>query len=124
MKARPEVTCLTQPLPAGSSPSSRSVADGARTVEIFRFVQKGRGKGKGRKGAGYTPSAPAELIGCKSHTRLGKALCYDFNMERGCSRAVKNNACEKGLHYCAWPKCGGPHSASKCPKRAQAGKME
>ncbi len=122
--SRPEVTCLMQPLPSASSSSSaRIVADGTRTWDGSKGSAKGKGKGK-RKGSGFGPAMPAELIGCNSTTRQGKPLCYDFNMERGCSRPVKNNACEKGLHFCAWPRCGQAHSASKCPKRAQAGKAE
>ncbi|CAE7029147.1 unnamed protein product, partial [Symbiodinium sp. KB8] len=115
---RAEVSSLLLPLPA---PSAASIAKSAATVPPPQPTWKGNGKGKGKlkgkTGRMGTPRMPAELEGCKAYTQKGKPLCYDFNMSHGCCRSVKNNECQRGLHNCTWPGCGGAHSASSCPKR-------
>ena len=120
---RAEVSSLLLPLPA---PSVASIAKSSATAPPPQPTWKGNGKGKGKlkgkTGRMGTPRMPAELEGCKAYTQKGKPLCYDFNMSHGCSRPVKNNECQRGLHNCAWPGCGGAHSASSCPKRT--GKKE
>jgi hypothetical protein len=73
---------------------------------------KGKGKGKGKGDKNPKSSMPGELIGLNP-SHKGKPICFGFNLD-GCSNAVKNDACIKGLHLCM--KCGDAHSQRGCTK--------
>ncbi|CAE6964726.1 SLC24A2 [Symbiodinium natans] len=123
-----DVVCLMQPLP---SASSRSLDEGKELERPERpgpygprkpRNPKGQGKGKGKTKA---PGMPAQMVawgpwGCVSATKKGNPYCYGFQLGT-CANEVKNNACQRGLHACAIPKCGQHgHGASACPKRSKA----
>ena len=82
---------------------------------------KGRGKG-GRSGeksnARGNVRMPRELIGLSPEVN-GFAACFDYNLQKGCSRSCdKNGSCDKGKHACM--RCGSTsHGAcsSLCPKK-------
>jgi hypothetical protein len=78
---------------------------------------KGKGKGKGNskgKGEGKRSVMPKELVGMCS-TYNGQPLCFSYNSSRGCTSGVEK--CERGLHRCAFPGCGGEHSLKNCTKK-------
>ena len=82
--------------------------------------QKGKKGEKGKKGKraprNETTLMPRELIGCVASFE-GKPLCFDFNMNKGCSLTVDaNGRCKKGFHLCARKGCGGARSASVCTR--------
>ena len=103
-----EVMCLLQLLPlAGQAGRSASSWDKGDQDRPERFMPYGKGKPKG-KGAGkgkFSP-VPTALRGCRSHTNKGNPICFGYGLGT-CKNAVKNNSCEKALHICAWPNCGG-----------------
>ncbi|CAE7504093.1 unnamed protein product [Symbiodinium sp. KB8] len=113
-----EVTMLMQPLPAPSASSTDVfekpwVGTGKERLSPYGKVKDGKGKGKTKgKRTGVLPKA---LVGCYSCTASGENICYDFNIN-GCSRAVKNNRCERGIHICARCRQTG-HNAANCPKK-------
>jgi hypothetical protein len=83
------------------------------------FGNKGKGKGKGKgnskgKGEGKRTSMPKELFGMCS-TYNGQPLCFSYNTSRGCISGVEK--CERGLHKCAFPGCGGDHPLKNCTKK-------
>ena len=70
---------------------------------------KGRGKGKSkRKGRG--PNVPKDLVGKALETHDGRRICWPFNMQNGCQDAAPGGQCQRGVHVCAEPGCGKPHS--------------
>ncbi|CAE7242070.1 unnamed protein product [Symbiodinium sp. CCMP2592] len=100
-----DVVCLLQPMP--QSASGRSTEDSGKerpAPYTPKGPRKGAGKGKEGKGKGRMP---AQLIawGCTSSTKKGNPYCYGFQLGN-CANAVTNNACVRGLHACAIPKCG------------------
>ena len=118
-----DVVCLLQPLPSSSGGKAE---EGRERPAPFRPKGPKKGGGKqgqaGQKGKGKAPGMPAQLIqwGCASCTKKGNPYCYGFQLGT-CSNPVSNNACVRGLHACAVPKCGQHgHGASTCPKRSQA----
>ena len=118
-----DVVCLLQPLPFSSSGKAE---EGKERPAPFRPKGPKKGGGKqgqqGPKGKGKAPGMPAQLVqwGCTSCTKKGNPYCYGFQLGT-CSNQVSNNACARGLHACAIPKCGQHgHGASTCPKRSQA----
>ena len=109
-----EVMCLLQPLPfGGQAGRSASFWDKGDQDRPERFMPYGKGKPKGK---GKFSPVPTALRGCRSHTNKGNPICFGYGLGT-CKNAVKNNACEKGLHICAWPNCGGVHPALQCPRR-------
>lgn len=72
---------------------------------------KGKGKGKGKM--------PAALAGC-SPMIDNKRVCYGFNLGN-CANAVVGAECNRGIHKCCGPGCGGLHSYAQCPARVAAG---
>ena len=113
-----EVTMLMQPLPAPRASSTDVyekpwVGTGKERLSPYGKVKDGKGKGK-TKGK-RTVVLPKALVGCYSCTASGENICYDFNIN-GCSRAVKNNRCERGIHICARCRQTG-HNAANCPKK-------
>ena len=115
IESDPKVTFHLLPLPA----SSPSHADNKRyhnddNVESNKrrwnndWRPDNKGKGKGKKGS---PNVPPELAGKVTITKTGKKVCWNYNLPSGCSSGVKpGQACNRGLHVCAEPKCGKPHS--------------
>ncbi|CAE7207103.1 GIP [Symbiodinium sp. CCMP2592] len=114
-----DVVCLLQPMPQSASGRSSDDSGKERPAPYTpKGPRKGAGKGKEGKGKGRMP---AQLIawGCTSSTKKGNPYCYGFQLGN-CQNAVTNNACVRGLHACAIPKCGQHgHGASTCPKRKQ-----
>jgi hypothetical protein len=79
---------------------------------------KGKAKSKGNskgKGQGKRSTMPSELIGMCS-TYNGQPLCFNYNTTRGCISGVAK--CDRGLHKCAFPGCGGDHPLKNCTKKA------
>ena len=114
-----DVVALLQPLPGPSG----SRADDTYKEHPGPYSTKGPGKKGGQKGKEGKGKGkmPAQLIswGCSSSTKKGNPYCYGFQLGN-CANAVTNNACVRGLHACAIPKCGQHgHGASTCPKRQQ-----
>ena len=72
---------------------------------------KSKGKGKSKKGRSGPP-IPNELRGKYHKTPSGEPICFGFNCSTGCSdKSVQpGGRCARGLHVCAEPKCGQPHS--------------
>ena len=110
-RTHPMVACLLQPLPkpgggsnkpARDSPYNVKGAKGNRTKGKGKG-QKGKSQGKGDKGKsrGKSGPMPHALIGCKSHTADGARICFDFNLQGGCSREAANGKCTAGAHACA-----------------------
>jgi hypothetical protein len=78
---------------------------------------KGSGKprgggGKGGKDStiGRGTSLPQNLVGKASRTEAGEPICYDYNLEHGCSNAKPGERCSKGWHVCMEPGCGKAHT--------------
>ena len=69
---------------------------------------KSKGKDKGKSKSRGQMRMPAGLHGMEP-TINGERACFDFNLNK-CS--VTGNRCEKGVHKCMRPGCGGPHSAN------------
>ena len=96
-----------------SAPSSGH-ATGATTARYQPYnAGGGKSKGKGKKGQNRsTPPIPAELRGKWHKSPAGEPICYGFNCKSGCSeKNVKpGGKCSRGLHICAEPRCGAPHS--------------
>jgi hypothetical protein len=110
-RAHPMVACLLQPLPKPAGGSNKQARDGPYSTKGDRGNQskgkgkgqKAKGKGKGEKGKskGKSGPMPHALIGCKSKTADGSRICFDFNLQGGCSREVSNGKCSAGAHACA-----------------------
>ena len=69
----------------------------------------GGGKGKGDIVSGRT-TLPQSLIGKTSRTASGDPICFDYNLEHGCSNAKPGERCPKGFHVCMEPGCGKSHT--------------
>ena len=80
---------------------------------------KGKGKGKGDKGAVRAKGVPrdgmpADLAGMSATDPQGRTLCFNFN--RGtCTNVVRDHKCQRGMHGCCIPGCGGLHPMSEHP---------
>lgn len=114
----PSVTFLLMPLPL-SSPSS-SASDQIPVQKPTKQGKKAKGageKGKNKgKGKGPKEPFPAALKGMWTRDSNGKPICFDFNLEKKCQRTVDSatNSCEKGVHICCRPRCGGLHPLYSC----------
>ena len=75
--------------------------------------KKKGGEGKGKKG-NKTGNMPKALHGMLNEIK-GKRLCFDHNLG-GCDLPTRDGACDKGLHACCKPKCGGSHGLRDCRK--------
>eukprot|EP00972_Heterocapsa_arctica_P018073 2670746-Heterocapsa_arctica.AAC.1 len=63
-----------------------------------------KGKGKGKvKGKRPGPSMPPTLIGKAFQTAGGEPICFQFNLQSGCSLASPGGRCPRGFHVCAEP---------------------
>ena len=120
-----DVVSLLQPMPAPKgSGSSQTIAEKERPSPYSPpptpFGGKGRG-GKGRKGKGAVRQMkmPAGLESCRSHTNAGEPICFGFGLKT-CRETVTKGRCPKGLHVCAYPRCGKAHPAADCPMRSSA----
>ena len=114
-----EVAHLLQPLPkASSSGGSEKERPGPYAPPPTPFGG-GKGRGKGRKGknAVRQMKMPAGLEGCRSHTNGGEPICFGYGLKT-CRETVTKGRCSKGLHVCAYPKCGKAHPAADCPLRS------
>ncbi|CAE7280906.1 unnamed protein product [Symbiodinium sp. CCMP2456] len=123
----PEVLHILQPMPrpAGNASQSKDTRPGPYTppgVPSDNWVPSRKGKGKGKGKTRASSRLPAGLEGCRSHTNAGEPICYGFNLKT-CQEVVARGRCSKGLHICAWPKCGKSHAAADCPERAKATKQ-
>ena len=81
-----------------------------------RTKTKGKGKGKAKgKGSEGEPRGgmPSDLAGMSARDPAGNMICFNFN--RGsCTNTVTNNKCQRGVHVCCKPGCGGPHPMGGC----------
>ncbi|CAE7749479.1 unnamed protein product [Symbiodinium sp. CCMP2592] len=123
----PEVLHILQPMPrpSGHAPQIKDTRPGPYTptgVNTDHWVPTRKGKGKGKSKFRASSRLPAGLEGCRSHTNAGESICYGFNLKT-CQEVVTRGRCSKGLHICAWPKCGKSHAAVDCPERAKAAKQ-
>lgn len=82
---------------------------GARKVGGKPRGGGGGGKGKSDTIPGRT-TLPQALIGKTSRTAAGEPICYDYNLEHGCSNAKPGERCSKGFHVCMEPGCGKAHT--------------
>jgi hypothetical protein len=73
----------------------------------------GKSSGKGPKGKQRT-EFPRMPEGCVTKTSKGQRICIQFNNSLGCKHAKPGQSCDRGLHICAKPECGGNHSAVGC----------
>ena len=119
----PEVLHLLQPMPrsSGSTASSQLAPPpklhGSSPYERPTKGRKGAGKGaKGSKGGGRVPPG---LAGCRACTNAGESICFGYGLKT-CRETVTRGRCHRGLHICAWPRCGKSHPALDCPLRAEA----
>ena len=110
-----EVAHLLQPLPKAASEKERP---GPYAPPPAPFGG-GKGRGKSRKGRGAVRQMkmPAGLEGCRSHTNSGEPICFGYGL-KSCRETVSKGRCQKGLHVCAYPKCGKAHPAADCPLRS------
>eukprot|EP00971_Amphidinium_carterae_P180422 3578437-Amphidinium_carterae.1 len=121
-KLDPIVTALLRPLPrlAGqsssrSSPqpmaSKRTASDAGQPQQKRAATEQAKGQSKGKRAKPkYVVPLPEELRGLATRNQDGKALCFNFNMSKGCQ--VKGPQCDRGLHSCM--KCFGQHPAHAC----------
>ena len=110
-RAHPMVACLLQPLPRPGGSSNKPIREGPYSSKGDKNPKgkgkgrdaKGKGRGKGNKSKGKNKSGPMPhaLIGCKSHTADGSRICFDFNLQGGCSREASHGKCSAGAHACA-----------------------
>ena len=114
-----EVAHLLQPLPkAASSSVSEKERPGPYAPPPAPFGGgKGRGKSRKGKGAVRQMKMPGGLEGCRSHTNSGEPICFGYGLKT-CRETVSKGRCPKGLHVCAYPKCGKAHPAADCPLRS------
>ena len=96
--------------PPASAPTrtrSRSTSRGKPKPQ----PKKGNGKGKSTKSKrGRGPNVPEQLINKALQTKEGARICWAFNLQNGCKKALPGKACERGLHVCAEIGCQKPHS--------------
>ena len=104
---------LLQPLPASTaSPKPFTLGDDP-------WSDKGKGKGKGKKGQcpGVGVGVPQALKHGVSSTGKGNPICFDHNLGK-CTRPVKMNRCQRGLHICCMKGCfSTSHVYTNCPKK-------
>ena len=117
----PEVLHLMQPLPRGSG-SSREVEPPPKPFRGGPYERPYKGKGRGKSPGKFRrePKMPKELLGCRSSTNKGEAICFGYGLKT-CKEIVKDGRCVRGLHVCAVPKCGGAHPALDCPRYSSVG---
>lgn len=72
--------------------------------------RKGKGKGKTKNKRGRGPNVPKDLVGKSLETADGRRICWPFNLPSGCTDAAPGGQCTRGVHVCAEPGCGKPHS--------------
>ena len=120
-----DVVSLLQPMPAPKGSGSHQTITEKERLSPYSppptpFGGRGRG-GKGRKGKGTfrQMKMPAGLENCRSHTNAGEPICFGFGLKT-CRETVTKGRCPKGLHVCAYPRCGKAHPAADCPMRSSA----
>jgi len=133
----PRVVALLLPLASSApkqAPQQAATKRGGDELErlkeeVKKLRQQGKGVGKngkdkGKKGKGSNakkekrgPRVPEELRGMATQWE-GKPICYNYNLAHGCSEKGVTK-CNRGLHNCALPGCGGPHSLQDCDQRGK-----
>ena len=119
LEADPRVTFYLLPLPSHETKRQPKDDSDVTILPPNKFVKGGKGKkGKGKDGVGSAPkNLPEELKGKVTLTKTGKRICWNYNLPQGCSSGVKDGqSCDRGLHLCAEPRCGRPHSMQNHPK--------
>jgi hypothetical protein len=120
-RVHPMVVCMMQPPPVSFGGSRQQGKGGQRSAPYEPQDRSGKGSksSKGSKGKGKGKRnrsgvrMPTPLIGCKSATKDGGRICFDYNLPSGCSRNVADNKCSAGAHVC----CGclrGDHGYQNC----------
>ena len=73
---------------------------------------KAKTKAKAKRRNRLTKAVPEELKAFRTRTDKGECICWNFNMQVGCSNG-KNGKCNKGLRVCTY--CHKPgHSVVNC----------
>ena len=111
LEADPRVTFYLLPLPAGETKRTQTDPENV-VINPNKFQKGGKGKkGKGKAAAAPPKNLPQELKGKVTQTKTGKRICWNYNLPQGCQSGVKDGqSCDRGLHLCAEPRCGRPHS--------------
>ena len=117
LEADPRVTFYLLPLPSHET-KHQPKDDPDNAALPNKFMKGGKGKkGKGKDAAAAPKNLPEELKGKVTLTKTGKRICWNYNLPQGCQSGVKDGqACDRGLHLCAEPRCGRPHSMQNHPK--------
>lgn len=120
LEADPRVTFYLLPLPAGEAKRQAAQTDAEQDVQNpSKFIKGGKGKkGKGKDRLAPPKNLPEELKGKMTSTKTGKRICWNYNLPQGCQSGVKDGqACDRGLHICAEPRCGRAHSMQNHPSK-------
>ena len=120
LETDPRVVFHLLPLPALSAAPSNS-SGGPHLRPTMHGKSDGKADGKGWNKGGATKkrkwrapqNTPAPLKDKQHQTSAGKPLCWNFNLERGCSEAKAGACCKKGYHLCMEPGCQQAHPLHK-----------
>jgi hypothetical protein len=114
-----DVTYLLMQLPKTKSSSSSSGAkrNRSRSHSASRQERNKGAKGRGSKGAKARGKGSSSQPRTKTvaKTSAGDPICFSFNKAQGCSNAVTNNRCSRGIHVCWFAGCQQQHSGAAHP---------
>ena len=78
-----------------------------------------RGQAKVRKAARAAVGSLRASLAAEPARMQARAFCFGYGLKT-CRETVTRGRCNRGLHICAWPRCGKSHPALDCPLRAEA----
>ena len=113
LQVDPRVMFYLLPLPESSGGHAVVAAESTKRVasEGDQPWKRPKGKGRGKSKFGPSKGTPEALKDKVTYTKSGKPICWAYNLPGGCASAIQaGQSCSKGLHVCAEPKCGKPHS--------------
>ena len=112
-----EVQHLLQPMPGSSQSSSSTYNPKGPGKGGFGLRRGGGGKNKGGRGNAGNVHMPKLLVHGVPNTTKGNPICFDHNLGK-CTRPVKFNRCDRGLHICCMKGCfKTDHIYTSCPKK-------
>ena len=112
-----EVQHLLQPMPGSSQSSSSTYNPKGPGKGGFGLRRGGGGKNKGGRGNTGNVHMPKLLAHGVPNTTKGNPICFDHNLGK-CTRPVKFNRCDRGLHICCMKGCfKTDHIYTSCPKK-------
>ncbi|CAE7527878.1 unnamed protein product, partial [Symbiodinium microadriaticum] len=112
-----EVQHLLQPMPGSSQSSSSTYNPKGPGKGGFGLRRGGGGKSKGGRGNTGNVHMPKLLAHGVPNTTKGNPICFDHNLGK-CTRPVKFNRCDRGLHICCMKGCfKTDHIYTSCPKK-------